>query len=93
MFQTKVVEKIKTRILCSVIFLIKSCRLSDNVDKCGRVGQGTDEVIKRRMRLARRITNATDMHSEYVIIIVLSRQLQLRERASMLCLFVHHLSC
>jgi hypothetical protein len=63
------------------------------VDKCGRVGQATDENIKRRMRLARRIIKATDTHSEYVIIIVLSRQPQLRERASMLCLFVHCVSC
>jgi len=26
MFQTKVVEKIKTRILCSVTFFLRSCR-------------------------------------------------------------------
>ena len=37
MFQTKVVEKIKTYILCSVNFFFrKSCRLWDNVEKyCG----------------------------------------------------------
>jgi len=29
MFQTKVVEKIKTLILCSVTFYFKSCRFSD----------------------------------------------------------------
>jgi len=33
MFQTKVVEKIKTHILCSVTFFRKSCRLWDNVEK------------------------------------------------------------
>jgi len=33
MFQTKVVEKIKTHILCSVIVFRKSCRLWDNVGK------------------------------------------------------------
>jgi hypothetical protein len=32
-FQTKVVEKIKTHILCSVTFFRKSCRLWDNVGK------------------------------------------------------------
>ena len=58
------------------------------MDKYGRVGQATDENIKRSMRLARRIIKATDTHSEYVIIIVLSRQQQLRERASMLRLFI-----
>jgi len=33
MFQTKVVEKIKTRILCLVIVFWKSCRLWDNLKK------------------------------------------------------------
>ena len=32
MFQTKIVEKIKTHILCSVTFFQKSCRLWDNVE-------------------------------------------------------------
>jgi hypothetical protein len=63
------------------------------VEKCGTAGQATDENIIRRMRLARRITKAIDIHSEYVIIIALSRQPQLRERVSVLHLFVHHLSC
>ena len=39
MFQTKVVEKIKTHILCSVTFFLKSCRLWDNVGKYCRAGQ------------------------------------------------------
>ena len=45
MFQTKVVEKIKTQILCSVNFFFfrKSCRLWDNVEKYGRAGQATDD--------------------------------------------------
>ena len=33
MFRTKVVQKIKTRILCSVTVFLKSCRLWDNVGK------------------------------------------------------------
>ena len=45
MFQTKVVEKIKTHILCSVIcfifFFPKLCRLWDNVEKYGTAGQAT----------------------------------------------------
>jgi hypothetical protein len=40
---TKVVEKIKTHILCAITFSRKSCRLRDNVEKCGRAGQVTDE--------------------------------------------------
>jgi len=43
MFQTKVVEKIKTHILCSVTVFRKSCRLWDNVEKCCRAGQDTDD--------------------------------------------------
>ena len=39
MFQTKVVEKIKTHILCSVTFFKKSYRLWDNVEKYGTAGQ------------------------------------------------------
>ena len=33
MFQTKVVEKIKTHILCSITFFQKSYRLWDNVEE------------------------------------------------------------
>ena len=43
MFQTKVVQKIKTHILCSVTFFRKSCRLWDNVEKYCTAGQGTDD--------------------------------------------------
>ena len=47
MLQIKVLEKIKTHILCSVPFFFfffrKSCRLRDNVDKYCRAGQATDD--------------------------------------------------
>jgi hypothetical protein len=43
MFQTKVVEKIKTHILCSVTFSRKSCRSRDNVEKYGTAGQATND--------------------------------------------------
>jgi hypothetical protein len=52
MFETKVVEKIKTHILCSIMFFQKSCRLWDNVEKYGRARQATDDNIIRRMRFA-----------------------------------------
>jgi hypothetical protein len=38
MFRSKVVESIKTHILCSIIFFRKSCRLY-HVEKYGRAGQ------------------------------------------------------
>jgi hypothetical protein len=60
MFQTKVVEKIKTHILCSIKFFRKSCRLWDNVEKYGTARQATDDNIIRRMRFECRITKATD---------------------------------
>jgi hypothetical protein len=47
MFQTKVVEKIKTHILYSVTFYRKSHRLWDNVEKCCRAGQATDGNMAR----------------------------------------------
>jgi hypothetical protein len=43
MFRRRVVEKIKTHILCSVTFLRKSCRLWDNLDKYCTDGQATDD--------------------------------------------------
>jgi hypothetical protein len=91
MFQTKVVEKIKTHILCSITFLRKSCRLWDNLWKFGKAGQVTDDNIVRRMRPACWITESSETHSAYVIL-TFPRKQWLRERASMLthvhCLFL-----
>jgi hypothetical protein len=41
MFQPKVVEKIKTQILCSLAFPQKSSCLSDNMEKYGTARQAT----------------------------------------------------
>jgi hypothetical protein len=41
----KVVEKITTHILCSITLFWKSCRLWDNVEKCGTGTQVTDDNI------------------------------------------------
>ena len=45
-FQTKVVEKVKTRILCSVTFFRKSGLLWDNVEKPVRTGRTTDDNME-----------------------------------------------
>jgi hypothetical protein len=45
MFQTKVVEKIETHILCSLSFSPQSCRFLDNVEKYDTTGQATDNNI------------------------------------------------
>jgi len=44
-------------------------------------------------RIAFLIIKATDTHPEYVIVIGFLRQQWFRERALMLCLYVHWLSC
>jgi len=82
-FRQTFVEKIKAYNLCSRTFSRKSCRLWDNVGKTrGRAGQATDDNITRRIRVACRIAEATDIHSEYVIFIAFPRQRWLREHAS-----------
>jgi hypothetical protein len=63
------------------------------VEKYGRARQATDDIVVLRMRIACWITKAIDTQSEYEIFIVSLRQQWLRERASMLCLYVHCLSC
>jgi hypothetical protein len=63
MFQTKVAEITKTRILGSITFLRKLCRLWDNVEKFCKAGQDTDGNTIRRMRFAYRVTKATDTYS------------------------------
>jgi hypothetical protein len=89
MFRTKVVEKIKTHILCSITFFLKSCRLGDNVEKYGTARQATDGDIIPRMRFACWISKATETHSGYVILTAFPRQRWLRERAAILRLYVN----
>jgi hypothetical protein len=90
MFQTEVVQKIKTNILCSITFSRKLCRLWDIVENCRWPGQTTDDNIIRRMRAACWITKATDTQSEYVILTAFPRQQWLRERFSILRLYVQY---
>jgi len=60
------------------------------VEKHGRAGQATDDII-RRMRFACWINKATNTHSEYVIFPAFPRQQWLRECALVLGLYVHGL--
>ena len=92
MFQRNVVEKIKTHFLCSIALSWKSCRLRHNVENYCRAGQATGENIIQRMRFAYWITKATNIRSEYVIRIAYPLQQWLRERASVLRLYVHYVS-
>ena len=47
-FQMKVVEKLKTHILCSVAIFRKSCRLWDNVEKYGRAREAVNDNMAAR---------------------------------------------
>ena len=93
--RSKVVEKIKTHILLSIIFFFfrNSCPLLDNVEKYGTARQATVDSIIRRTRFLCCFTKVIDPHSEYVIFIAFPWQQWLYERASMLKLYVHCLSC
>ena len=62
------------------------------MQKYGSARQTTDDNIIRRMRTECWITKATDTHSEYVILIAFPRQQWLRERASVLRLYVYCLT-
>ena len=84
MFQTTVVEKIKTHILCSVTFFRKSRRLRDNVEKFCRAWQATDDNTIQHMRIACWIPKATNTHSEYVTYPPPLLQQYSHERASIL---------
>jgi hypothetical protein len=63
MFQTKVVEKVKTHTLCSVKCFSENRAVYEIMwNNYGRTRQATGHSIMRRMRLACRITKATDTH-------------------------------
>jgi hypothetical protein len=83
MFQTKVVERIKTLILCSITFFRKLCRLWGNVEKYFRAGQATDDNMAPAHCIA---------HSEYLILIACPVQQWLRARTSVVRLYLHCLS-
>jgi hypothetical protein len=63
MFHIQFVDKIKTRILCSVTFFQQPSPLWHNVEKYGTAGQATDDKIVWCIRTARWVPNTTDTHS------------------------------
>jgi hypothetical protein len=63
------------------------------MEKYGTARQATENNVIRRMRFACWITRAADTHSEHVILIYFPRQQLLRERASLLRIYVHCPSC
>jgi hypothetical protein len=85
MFETKVVEKIRTHILCSIFFSFENDAVYEimwkNMVERGRPG---DDHIIRCIRIACCVTTAINMHSECLILIAFPLEQWLRERASML---------
>jgi hypothetical protein len=81
MYQTKIIEKIKTNIWCSINFFknraLYEVMLKNIVEAC------RPQMTMWRMRNACRIPKATGAHTEYVILIAFPLQHLLRERASM----------
>ena len=54
----------------------------------GTYGRAADDDITRRMRIACWIPKATDTHSKYITLIAFPQQQWLRERVSLLHLYV-----
>jgi len=91
MFQTKVVEKIKTSILCSITYFWMSFRLWDKMEKFCTARRVTEEntCITHRMRIAYWITMATDIYSVCVMFIAFPFQQWLSEHATILrCTYI-----
>ena len=94
MFETKVVEKIKTRVFCSVPFSPSENRALCDIKWKNVVKRDRLQMAIWRMRIACWIPNATDTQLEYVTIIAFPLQQWLHERAWMLCYtYVHSLHC
>ena len=79
-FQTKVAEKIESRILCSVTFFFENRAVHEIVWK-NIVEPNRPQMTIRRMCIAYWITKATSTHWEYVILIAFPLQQWLYERA------------
>jgi hypothetical protein len=80
MFQTKVVMKIKTRILLNNFFFRKSFPIWNNVENV--VERDRPQMTIRRMRIGCWIPKSTNTHVQYVLLIAFPLQQRLHVRAS-----------
>jgi hypothetical protein len=97
MLQTKVVENIKTHVLCSVTFFLSKIVPSIIYimweKKNCTAGQATHDNITRRMRIACWIPKATDTHSECVILIAFPTVTTVTRTRPTVKLYVHYPCC
>jgi len=63
-FQIKFIKKIEKHFTFGNFFFPKSCRLWDNLEKCGTAIQATDDSIIWRMLFACWTTKATNTHTQ-----------------------------
>ena len=63
------------------------------MEKHGTAREAIDENITGRMRFQCWSINATETHSEYVILIAFPRQKRFHKHASILRLYVLHIAC
>jgi hypothetical protein len=91
MFYIKLVQKIKTRILCSITSFFLN-RTDDEIMWKNIVELGSPRVTIWHMRTACRITKASNSQSDYVILIAFPLQQRFHKSAST-ALYVHCLSC
>jgi len=85
MFQTKVLEKMKTHILCLTPSCQKPCHLWYNVEKYYIARWAIDDNIIWHIHIACWIPKARNTLSECVILTAIPLQPWLNERASTLC--------
>jgi hypothetical protein len=83
MSNIKIVEKIVTHLFNKFFSSKLVLLLRDNLEKYGTARQATEDNVPW-------ITKATDMHSEYVMYF---HSNWLRDCVSVLCLYIHCLSC
>ena len=68
-FQTKILQKIKTHILCSIHIFWESCHLWDNVEKYHTARQVTDDATVQHTHTAFFMPIAIDTDTKHVILI------------------------
>jgi hypothetical protein len=84
MFQTVVVEKMKTHILRSIFFFVEN-RADFEIMWKNIVEPGRPQMTIRRMRIACWITKNININLQYVILIAFPLPQWLHERTSVLC--------